>query len=918
MSHGPPPAPPRLAVWLLERTVPRSARDGVIGDLLEEYHERQLQDATAARSWLWSQAFRMGGRYSWLRLSSRLARLTGRPGWSRPVGSASRIRGVWPELRLVLRRLTHEPVFTLTAIITLGLGVGASTAVFSVVDQVLLRPFPYADPSRLVILWNRMTERDLERGAFAGPDVRFLQQNITTLSGVFGTFATSTNLTGEGEPVEVVLSWVTPNFFEVMGVEPPVGRGFQPADQVLIDPSVFEGQAVPQAPLPTVLSDAMWRGRYGADPNVIGRTLAVNGQQFRVMGVAPRGFRLHMPPERAIFTEVDLWTLWPFPLEDMATGPGGSMVVLGRLAPGADRDAAQAELDRLSAERRNASPGHAAVGFAIEATPLVGETVRHVARPLAWLFAAVTLVLLVAAINVAGLFLARGSSREMELALRIALGGSRWHLLRHGALDALVVATAGTVLGVVLAALALEVIRTAGPVTVPRLDQLSLDLRALYFGALLTGVLTIMVGLIPVIQVSHTSPGDTLAGRSSGKTPRRSSSRRLLVVLEVVASVLLLVGAGTVLKGFIRLVDADPGFRSESVLALRLALPFFAYPEATGRADFFSRLADSLRATPGVEQAGGVSPIPFGGPAQVARAPYAREGRMDQWTKTNALYRPVMPGYHASVEIPLLAGRTFRNDDNLAEAEPVVVVDRTFSEAVWPEMSAVGQRLWVVGPHFGLLAGEPVLAEVIGVVGHVRYDDPVRDSPETIYVPHRFWSSELMDFTLRLDGDPATIAESVRQTVARVDPDLPIRDSRPLADYLASAKAPTKFVLTILAVFAGSALLLATVGLYGMLAYSVKQRAHELGVRVALGARPPQLVRMVLRDGVGLAMVGVAIGLVLAYGIVSFATPALGQMAEAAVFAAIALLVLTVAAAASTVPAHRATQVDPVAALKGE
>ena len=913
-----PLRPPVVAVWLLERVLPRSTRDAVIGDLLEEFDDRSV-DGAPTRGWFWTQALRLSGRYSWFRFSTRFARLTGRPGWGEPSDSAARLRGAMAEFKLALRRLAQQPAFTTTAVVTLGLGIGATTAVFSVVDQVLLEPFPYRDPGRLVILWNRMTERNIERAAFAGPDVRYLQDNVTSLSGVVSTFATSTNLTGEGEPVEVILSWVTPNFFEIIGVDPVIGRGFRPSDQVLVDPGVFEGLARSERPLTAVLSNGLWLQRYGADPSIIGRILHANGQTFRVIGVAPAEFQLHMPPERSVIAEADLWTLWPFPLSDMAPGPSGSMVALARLAPGVNLEDAQAELDDLTAARRAESPRHAAAGFSIEAVPLVTETVDHVTGSLVGLFAAVTLVLLVAAINVAGLVLARGTSRETELALRTALGGSRWHLLRQGVLEALVISVAGAVVGMALATLGLAVVRTTGPLTVPRLDLLSLDMRALGFGAGLTGVMALAVGLIPAIQVSHTSPGAILGGRRSHSSPTLVSSRRVLVVLQVAASVMLLIGAGAVLKQLARMIDADPGFRSERVLTLRVALPFFSYPTMPSRADFFDRLTDSLRAIPGVEQVGGVSPIPFSGSSEIGLATYAAGDAFEEWGDRNAIYRPIMPGFHATVGVPVIAGRSLADGDNAPGADPVVVVDRRLGESLWHDGVALGKSLWVLGPHFGLQSGQPVLAEVVGVVGDVRYTDPTRNSPATIYVPHRFWSTELMDFTIRTSGHPVSVEAAVRTVVARLDPELPIRDLRPLADFVSAAKAPTRFVLTVLAAFAGVALLLSAVGLYGLLAFSVRRRTHELAVRVALGAEPARLIGMVLREGVGLAVVGLVVGAVLALALTATAAAVTAaRPADPTVYVAVAVLVVLVAGLASALPARWATTVDPVTALKAE
>lgn len=911
--------PPAVAVWLLERILPRSTRDAVIGDLLEEFDDRGTDGVLRTRSWFWTQALRLSGRYSWFRVSTRFARLTGRPGWGEPSTSAARLRGAVAELKLALRRLAQQPAFTATAVVTLGLGIGATTAVFSVVDQVLLEPFPYRDPARLVILWNRMTERNIERAAFAGPDVSYLQDNVTELSELMSTFAASTNLTGEGDPVEVVLSWVTPNFFDVVGVEPVLGRGFRRSDQVLVDPGVFEGQAAPDKPLSAVLSNELWRRRYGADPDIVGRMLHANGQTFRVIGVAPAKFQLHMPPERDVLTEADLWTLWPFALSDMAQGPGGSMVVVGRLAPGTNLEAAQEQLDSLAESLRAASPAHATTGFAIDAVPLVTEAVKHVSEALLGLFAAVTLVLLVAAINVAGLVLARGTSRATELALRTALGGSRWHLLRQGMLEALVISVAGAGVGLVLAILGLEVIRATGPLTVPRLDQLSLDTRALGFGALLTGAMTLMVGLIPTLQVSHTSPGATLGGRPRQGRNRLAYSRRVLVVMQVAASVMLLVSAGAVLKQFARLIDADPGFRSEGVLTLRLALPFFAYPTMASRADLFDRMTDSLRAVPGVQRVGGVSPIPFSGDGESHRSTYAPEGGSDEWGDKSTSYRPIMPGFFASVGVPLIAGRALVDADNAPGAAPVVVIDRRLSESLALDGDVVGSSIWVLGPHFGLQSGQPILAEIVGIVGEVRYIDPTRDGLTTIYVTQRFWSTELMDYTIRTSGDPTVVEKAVRATVARVDPDLPIRDLRPLAHFVSTAKAPTRFVLTVLAVFAGVALLLSAIGMYGLLAFSVRRRTHELGIRVALGAEPTRLVGMVLREGVGLAVVGLAIGAGSALGLAATsATVTAARPAEPIVYGAVGALIVLVAGLASAIPAHWATAVDPVTALKAE
>jgi putative ABC transport system permease protein len=910
------PGPPRAAVWLLERLLPAAARDAVIGDLIEDFESRTDQRRSAP-AWFWLQSLRLGGRYAWFRATVMFARATGRPGWGEPSATAVRVRGVFTEGRLTLRRLAHRPAFAVTAIVVLGLGLGATTAVFSVVDHVLLQPFPYRDPGRMVLLWNLMRQRDLERTGFAGPDVRYLQDHTTTLSGVASAFAASTNLTGEGEPVGIVLSWVTPNFFQVAGVEPVLGRGFRVSDQVLVDPGVFEGRSRPQGPLPAILSHRMWRQRYGAAPDVAGRLLHANGQTFRVIGVAPPQFKLLMPPDRAILSQADLWTLWPFPLTDMAPGPGGSMVALGRLVADVTLADAQRQLDSLAAARSEVLPAHAAVGFGIEARPLVTEAVAHVSGPLLALFGAVSLVLLVAAVNVAGLVVARGIAREKEFALRSALGGSRWHLARQGILESLAVSVAGALVGVLLATTLLEVIRVSGPPTVPRLELLTLDVRALCFAATLAAILTLAVGAIPALQVSHTSPGSTLAGRSVRGRPSSTPLRRVLVVLQVAASVVLLVGAAAVLRQFVRLVDADPGFEPRGVLAMQVALPFFAYPTMASRADFMAQLADSLKDVDGVETVGGVSPIPFSRDGEAGRSTYADGEAFDQWGSREAIYRPMIPGFHEAVGIPLLAGRALTGADNAPGAPPVVVIDRRLQQAAWPseEGGGVGKTLWVLGPHFGLQEGQPVQAEVVGVVGAVRSRNPTGDDPPTIYVPHRFWSAELMDFTIRAHGDPVLLAPAVRSVVSRLDPDLPVRGLRPLSDFLDAAKEPTRFVLMIVSVFAGGALLLSAVGLYGLLTFSVRQRTHELGVRMALGAEPLGLVRMVVRHGVGLATVGVVIGLVVAATLGSVVAT---MPIDLQVYGAVTGLVVLAATVASVLPARWATTVDPVRALKAD
>ncbi len=905
--------PPALAVWLLERCLPSGAmRDAVVGDLVEEFGDRNESSL-----WFWRQSVGLALRYSWFRTSNLVARVTGRPGWAD--GTPHRRTGRSQPLRQAWRSLARAPAFSAATVATLGLAIAAVATVGTVVEEVLLDELPYQDPEELLILWGSMPGRQLDRARFSGPDASYLIEHTTSLAEMAPMFSASSNLIGPGGPSGVVIGWSTPNLFDLLGVKALVGRTFIPSDTVRIDAGIFAGDSVIPAPMAAVISERLWYGVFHADSSVVGSTIEANGQAFRIIGVVPRSARLVLPAGLELLTTVDLWTIWPFPLDEMAPGPGGAIAIMARRGSASSLAEVAGELHQVARAYRSGRSDYRSVGWTVTAEALHPATTAHLRRPLLILSVAVGLVVLAAMVNVAGLVIARAAARESELAVRIAMGGTRGTIWRETFRESSLLSLAGTVLGVVLASAAVEAIRQFGPGVIPQLDRIAVDGLVLTGTAGLAGLMALLIGLAPAMLISHRNPGTLLSRQSTGHAPR-ARLRRALVVAQVALAVVLLAGGLASLQTVADFLRAESGIETEDVVVLDLALPYFSYPQATQRADFFEALLDSLAALPQVAAVGGITPVPFDDSSSATLGPFATPDDPELWQSTVADYRPSLPGIFAALGIEIVDGRPIQRSDNQAGAAPVVVIDRRLADSLWPGGTAVGQELLVVGPHFGLESAGPTRATVVGVAETARLLDPLEQVTPVIYLAHRFWAEERMGFAVKTTAAKSDIHRSFVAAVHQLDPTLPVPITKSLGSYRTTAARPGSLLVAVLAAFAASALVLVAVGLYGVLSYSVRRRSHELGVRLALGAEARRLVRLVLAEGLGMTALGLALGLALAVLTLLYLAPgpATGQATELGLYGSIAGVILAVGLAASMIPALQAIKLDPVATLKSQ
>ena len=825
------------------------------------------------------------------------------------------------DLKHSLRALVRRPVFGIVTVTTLAIGIGANSAVFSVLDGVILKPLPYDSPEELVTVTNRIEASGQSRVAVSGPDFVAYRSRASVFESLEATFSISTSITGEEGAEGVVLSWVTPELLDMLGMTPAVGRGFSVDDIVTLDPALFGDTAVVPPPLRAMISASLWQSRFGGSLSVLGRVVEINGQNMEIIGVVPRGFRLMLEPGAPMPTDIDVWTLWPFELADMTPGPAGFVTVLGRLGDGRTLEDAQSQMDQIAASLSAERPGYAGIDFGINVTSLHTDVTGDVSQPLLVLFGAVALVLLIACANVANLFLVRSRSREREIAVRTALGGSRRRILSQLLADATVVAVLGALGGVLLAWGTLDLFLAIGVQGVPRLDSVQLDMRALGVTLAAGAVAAAVAATVPYLHLNGLSPASVLIDRSGGESKRGTLLRNGLVVGEIALSVALLVGAGLLFRTLRAYADTDPGFDAGQVSAFRVSLPVFSYRGGEVQAGFFRDLKRRVEALPGVSSVGGVNQLPLAGATRSTSGTYRSVTGSTQGSDARgAEYRVVLPGYFETMSIPVTTGGAFGDVDNvLEERTQLVVIDEKLARSEWPGEDPIG-RLLVVERGGGLGEVEEEQVRVIGVVGSVRGKNLASIDDPTIYFVHADRSSDIMDLVVKSEPGVAGLGGAVRDAVAILDPDVPILEVSSMDAYVREATATSRFSMILLGSFAIVAVVLALIGLYGVVSNMTRLRYREFGVRIALGASRGRVVAMVVRSGLLLSMIGSVVGVVgaallsrlldgLLYGVAGTDLPTY--------LAIIGLLTLT-AAVASVVPALRAARLDLVTVLKAD
>jgi putative ABC transport system permease protein len=795
--------------------------------------------------------------------------------------------------KYALRMLRRSPAFTLTAVATLAIGIGANTAIFSVASGVLLRPLPYPDADRLAMIWMDNSRINLREDWHSFPEFVDYRDRSTTFAAVAVFNNTSRTFTGDGDPERVIGAHGSASLFDVLQVRPAMGRWYTPEE----DQAGARGVVV--------ISDALWRRRFGADPAVLGRTIQLSGRPAEVIGVMPAGFAF---PSR----DAQFWV--PTAAGDQIRTSRNSLwlQMIGRLKPDADVARAQTDLARINAANLAEFPQ--LKGYGVYVAGYREQLIGQVRPAILVLLGAVGFVLLIACTNVANLLLSRASARERELALRAAIGAGRGRLVRQLLTESLVLGLAGGVLGAGLAWVGLRALLAAAPRNLPRLDAIAIDGWMLAFTlglSLLTGVL---FGLAPAIHLARTDPGHTLKEGARGSSGLGRSMRRTLVIGEVALAVVLLVGAGLMLRSFDRLRHVDLGFKPDRILTARLTLWGERYRQPEAVAGFFRQVIDRLEAQPGVERAAGIGTLFIS--ATPNSTNFSIEGRPDfpPDERVEVPVDGVTPHYFDVMGIPILAGRAFDARD-VAASTPVVIINQTMARMFWPGEDPVGRRM-----KYGQLSGQSAWMTIVGIVPDTRrtgFDAAVR--PET-YLPHAQSLDTSLMLVVRTAGDPASAAGPLRAVAREVDPTIAVQAVRPVDDIIVEMTAERRLNTMLLSIFGIAAALLAAVGIYGVIAYSVEQRTRELGVRLALGASARGILRLVVSEGMALAIAGLVVGLgaaLLLSG--SMKTMLYGvPPTDPATFAAMGALALVVAACASLLPALRAIRIDPVTALRAE
>ena len=804
------------------------------------------------------------------------------------------------DLRYALRMLARSPGFTAVAVFALALGIGANTAIFSVVDAVLLRPLPYDEPDRLVMIWETNHTSAVTRSQASPVTYTEWRDNSGLFEQIAGWWYPQLNLTDDqGDPERARAIDVTDRFFDVLGVDAHVGRTFLP------------GEDQQQAESVVVIGYGLWQRRFGSDPDAVGKAVRLDGVPHTIVGVMPRGF--DFPDGSEVWRGLG----WD---PSRHSREARFFDVIARLRPGLPLEQAQVDLDalagRLSEDYPNSNRGWGAV-----LVPMHAQLVGDVRPALLVLFGAVGFVLLIACANVANLLLARATAREKEIAIRLALGACRGRLICQLLTESLLLACLGAAAGLLLAWLAVNIFAAANPIDIPRLDSVAVDARLLAFTLGAAVVTALLFGMVPAIQTSRPNFDQAVKDgtRESGASPGSRSVRTLLVASEVAIALMLLVGAGLLLKSFGRLQQVNPGVQATNVLSMNLQLSFAAYPEWEQVSEFYTRLVDHLEVIPGVRSAAATAflvleqgwPIDTSVEGQIAGAP---------GTEPKLQYHQVSSRYFETVGIPLLSGRAFTVRDDL-DAPGVAILNQAAVRRLFPTEDPIGRRIvnisTIIGPLGRWLLDEAAV-EIVGVVADAKNTSLTTDVEPAIYFPQRQYPYRSMNVVVRGEGPPLGLVSAIREGVWELDTGMPLADVKTLDQHLGEQMAQPRFSMMLLSIFAALALVLAGIGLYAVMAYAVSQRRRELGVRMALGAQEGDILGLVLRQGMTVAIGGVGAGLLGAFLVSRVLRSLLFGVSptDVTTFGGVTLLLLVVTFLACCLPARRATRVDPVVALR--
>ncbi|MGH9834557.1 MAG: ABC transporter permease [Blastocatellia bacterium] len=802
---------------------------------------------------------------------------------------------LWQDLRYGARMLSKNPGFALVAVIALALGIGANTAIFSVVNGVLLRPLPYPQPEQLAMVWLDNRRQNIREDITSYPNFVDWRDQNKTFQGMAAVRNINVSLTGAGEPEELRGATVSANFFQLMGVAPAQGRGF----------TIDEEQ--PGKDKVVVLSYGLWQRRFGGDPGILNQTISLSGEPHTVIGI--------MPPSFAFPSKVAIWG--PLAPNERARAARGSfwLPVIGRFKPGVTRQQAQADMNVIGGQLERQYPDINA-GYGVNVVPLHEQIVGDLKPALLVLLGAVAFVLLIACANVANLLLARAAVRQREVAIRSALGAGRWRIVRQMLTESVLLSVIGGALGLLLAVWGVAALLKLGPADLPRLDNVRLDWRVLVFTLGLSLLTGLIFGLMPALQTSQTDVGETLkeGGRSGTGGRRAQFVRSGFIVAEIALTLALLIGAGLLIRSFWRLQQVNPGFNPDRLLTLTVRLPRTKYPEGAQVAAFYQQLQERLAALPGAQSVSATSSIMM--PKVTNSSGFTIEGRPpDPREQSQELpFEAALPNYFETMGVTLAQGRQFTAQDGRGAPE-VAIVNETFVKLYFPNNDPLGKRFT-----FGSADDNPQWITIAGVVRDTKrqgLDAPIRMES---WMPHAQMPARRMEMVVRTTGDPLALIRSTRDAVWSLDKDLPIPAMETMEQRLSESVAQRRLNMLLLCLFAAVALVLAAVGIYGVMSYAVTQRTHEIGIRVALGAQVGDVLRMILRQGMKLAIIGEIIGLAGAFALTRLMAGLLFGVSatDPLTFVAIALLLTGVALLACWIPARRAAKVDPMVALHHE
>jgi putative ABC transport system permease protein len=822
----------------------------------------------------------------------------------REVRAGSSFASLPQDIRFAWRALRKSPAFTAIAILTLALGIGVNTAIFSVFYAVMLRPLPYDRPEQLGLIWSTFEKTAASRAPAAGPLLGEIQRRMRLLKDVAGIWVGNVTLTGDPNPEQVKVGSVTTNFLTLLGVRPALGRVFTPDESAGWRPVI-------------VLSDGLWRRRFGADPKIVGKAVRTTGASATVVGVLPPHFQLYFPPDAHVPSDVQAF----MPFEYDVNKDNRTLYyirVVARLKPGVSFGQAQQDMNAVASQVRAAYSEYANENVKLEIVPMHGDAVREIRPAMIALFSGAGLVLLICCVNVANLLLARASDRRREVAVRSALGASRGRILRQLLVEGFMLCAIAGIAGVALGWAGLRGLLSLRPGYLTQMGEIGLNWPVLVFVAGVSLAAALVFGLAPGLESAKWDLTKTLreAGRDSQAHARRGV-RAALIVCEVTLGFVLVIGAGLMIRTLANIQRVRPGFDAANVLTFEIGLQGKRYAPAPARMNFVRELEAKVASLPGVESVGASYDVPLDDYPNWY-SPYHPEGvSRNQGAGLLADHRCVTPGYLRAMGVRLLEGRYF-DDRDRSGGQQVVIVDDLLAASTWPGQSAIGKKIET--EHVTQNGFEPVWAEVVGVVEHVQNHSLVQKLRPDIYIPFEQSPRNHLAFAVRTRVDPLSLAPVIRQELQKRDRDLAMSKVRPMAAYVEQAKAPVSFTAVLAGIFAGLALMLAAVGIYGVIYYSVSRRMNEMGVRMALGANGGDIVRLVMREGLMLTALGLALGIAVSLVVSNYLRSLVFGISERDPLTyAVAIVVILVAAVLGCWrPAIRAAAANPVDAMRAE